>query len=180
MSEWAKANGNERKVDRLTTLRMTLTPMRNDDVDAVASLLAQPGVRRFLCDDRVLARQDVVEIRDRSAMLHAQTGAGLWCMHEMSPVPSLIGIVGFLRFHEPPVDELIFAVDDGYRGHGLASEAIRAMLRYARDVLGWTLVQASTNQGNQASIRTLLRQGFVEVGILPADPAPLRLFRRSL
>jgi ribosomal-protein-alanine N-acetyltransferase len=180
MLEKMKEGRNDRWSDRINTLRTTLRPMTARDIDPVRAMLVQPGIRRYLCDDRVLARQEVVEIHHTSAMLYAQAGTGLWCMTERNPGERLVGIVGFVRYHEPPVSELIFALDDAYRGQGYAAEAGRAILRYAKCELGWTMMQASTDPENEASVRTLRRLGFTEVYTLPGRPASLRIYRRVL
>jgi [ribosomal protein S5]-alanine N-acetyltransferase len=180
MREESQSKAAFRRRDRIDTLRMSLRPMTLGDIDPLHAMLAQPGVKRYLCDDRVPARQEVVDIHRLGAMLYAQAGTGLWCMTERNPGERLVGIVGFMRYHEPPVSELIFALDDAYRGHGYAAEACRAMLRYVKCDLGWTMVQASTDPKNEASVRTLRRLGFTETYTLPGPPASLRIFRRIL
>lgn len=173
-------SGKFAKTETIRTPRMTLRTMKVEDIERLHALLTLPGVRRFLCDDRELSREDVVELQRASALLYETAGTGLWCMRESAAEEKVIGVAGFMRFHEPPVSELIFAVDPARWGRGFAVEAGRAMLGHVRDVLGWTVAQASTDLKNQASVRTLRSLGFTEVYTMPGPVAPLRIYRRAL
>jgi [ribosomal protein S5]-alanine N-acetyltransferase len=180
MQQIVKASELRQKIDVIKTLRMVMRPAMDEHVDSLHALLAQPGVRKFLCDDRVFTRQDVVEVRTTSAQMYEQAGTGLWIMFDRNIPDNVIGIVGFLPFHEPPVSELVFALDDQCCGHGLAVEACRAMLRYVRDELRWTVAQASTDHANHASARTLYRLGFREAYTMPAPRSKLGIYRKVL
>lgn len=168
------------RTEIIRTPRMILRAMKAEDNGLVHALLLQPGVRRFLCDDRELSREEVDEIQRTSAILYEMAGTGLWCMSEPGAEDRIVGVVGFMRFHEPPVSELIFAIDEAFWRRGMAVEAGRAMLGYARDALGWSVAQASTEIENQASVRTLRSLGFSEVYMMHGPVAPLRIFRRAL
>jgi [ribosomal protein S5]-alanine N-acetyltransferase len=168
------------RTEIIRTPRMILRTLKTEDSEPLHALLTQPGVRRFLCDGRELSREEVDEIQRTSAMLYEMAGTGLWRMSESGADEKIIGVVGFMRFHEPPVSELIFAVDEGCWGRGMAVEAGRAMLGYARDTLGWVVAQASTDLENKASVRTLRSLGFTEVYTMHGPVAPLRIYRRAL
>jgi [ribosomal protein S5]-alanine N-acetyltransferase len=180
MQQIAKSSEPQQKTDIIKTLRMVIRPAMDAHVDSLHALIAQPGVRKFLCDDRVFTRQDVVEVRTASAQMYEQAGTGLWIMFDRNIPDKVLGIVGFMPFHEPPISELIFALDDECRGYGLAAEACRAMLRYVRDELHWTIAQASTDLANHASVRTLHRLGFREAHAVYAPKAKLGIYRKVL
>jgi [ribosomal protein S5]-alanine N-acetyltransferase len=59
-------------------------------------------------------------------------------------------------------------------GKGLGTEIVGARARYAFDVLGLRLLLSEAMEGNQASIRMLLRNGYREVGRIPR-----RYFKRG-
>jgi [ribosomal protein S5]-alanine N-acetyltransferase len=164
----------------LTTPRLRLQPVSAGDLDMLHDILVQKAVRKYLFDGRALSREEVAAMIASSRDFRARDGTGLWTMRMGSRPQAVIGFVGFWPFHEPPICELSYALDIRYWSRGLASEAGAAMLLYARERLGWRSVQASTNQGNAASIQVLKRLGFTETGIVPAQPAALTIFRRQL
>jgi ribosomal-protein-alanine N-acetyltransferase len=169
--------------DLLVTRRLTLRPVSGDDIDALHALLAQPGVRRHLCDGRVTPRVEVETMLATSARLRDADGTGLWALAENARPSTLAGIVGWWPYRHldfPEVSELLFALSEAFWGRGLAMEAGTAMLGYARDTLGWRQAQASTSLGNNASIRTLWRLDFSEAEIVRGLAGALRIFRRAL
>jgi ribosomal-protein-alanine N-acetyltransferase len=169
--------------DLLVTRRLTLRPVSGDDVDALYALLAQPGVRRHLCDGRVTPRAEVEAMLTASVKLRDTDGARLWALAENARPSTLIGIVGWWPYRHldfPEASELLFALSEAHWGRGLAVEAGAAMLDYARDRLGWHQAQASTNLGSIAAIRTLWRLDFSEAEIVRSRNGALRIFRRRL
>lgn len=62
-----------------------------------------------------------------------------------------------------------YCFDDAAWGHGYATEAARALLRWAFDTLDLNRVQAETDTGNAASARVLEKLGFVREGTLRED-----------
>jgi len=168
----------------LLTRRLTLRPTTADDVDALHALLAQPGVRRHLCDGRMPQRAEVAAMLAASQRLRDASGEGLWAILENARGWALAGVAGLWPYRRidtaPPVHELVFALGEDCWGRGLATEAGGALLGYARDTLGWRTAQASTNAGNTASVRTLIRLDFFEAETVPRQSGPLRIFRRTL
>ena len=62
-----------------------------------------------------------------------------------------------------------YCFDDAAWGHGYATEAARALLRWAFDTLDLNRVQAETDTRNVASARVLEKFGFVREGTLRED-----------
>jgi RimJ/RimL family protein N-acetyltransferase len=62
-----------------------------------------------------------------------------------------------------------YCFDDAAWGHGYATEAARALLRWAFDTLDLNRVQAETDTRNAASARVLEKLGFVREGTLRED-----------
>lgn len=52
-------------------------------------------------------------------------------------------------------------------GQGYGTDAVRVRLRYAFDVLGLRLLLSEVMDGNEASLRMLLKTGYREVGRIP-------------
>ena len=168
----------------LATQRLTLRPLRYSDLDPLHALLAQPGVRRHLYDDRSPAPDEVAALIAGSRHRFETCGAGSWVVFEMARPATLAGIVGFHGFDHGPgrrsEEEMVFALGESHWGRGLATEAANAVLMHVRDALGWTEAQASVDHGNQASVRTLQRLGFRECADTFMQGGMLRTFRRML
>jgi RimJ/RimL family protein N-acetyltransferase len=144
---------------RLATARLWLAPLGAADLDAVHALLTDSSVRRYLCDDIVLSREQVggfVELSDR---LFAEYGAGLWCVREREGQSGLAGLAGYFWFHDQL--ELLYALHPDRWGRGYATEASRAALAYGFDVCGFERAVTSTDAPNEASIRVMERLGLV-------------------
>ncbi len=62
-----------------------------------------------------------------------------------------------------------YCFDDAAWGHGYATEAARALLRWAFDTLDLNRVQAETDTRNVASARVLEKLGFLREGTLRED-----------
>lgn len=76
-------------------------------------------------------------------------------------------VVGDAGFHAPPDGrgevEIGYSVARGYRGRGLATEAVLALVRWALD-RGARAVVARSDAGNLASARVLTKAGFCQTG----------------
>ncbi len=144
---------------RLTTDRLVMLPLTEADTAPLHSILTEPGVRRYLCDDVVIPTTQTQAYVKRSRELEAE-GAGLWGVR-LADEDDLLGIAGFWYFHEPARLELLYALSERFWGRGYATEAACRMIDYGRQQLGMTEVLASTDTPNVASIRVLQRLGFV-------------------
>ncbi len=81
----------------MTTAHLRLAPVTTADTERLADLLAEPDVRRYLCDDEVLPRETVAALIERSMAL-AASGLGLWAVATDSD--PWIGCVGLLPVSE--------------------------------------------------------------------------------
>jgi len=75
-------------------------------------------------------------------------------------------VIGGIGFHGAPRDgevEIGFGIAEEWRGRGLGAEAVTAFVRYAFTLPGVRRVQAETDPGNEASVRTLERAGLAPV-----------------
>jgi ribosomal-protein-alanine N-acetyltransferase len=61
------------------------------------------------------------------------------------------------KAYAPTVYELFYMIVPGYRGHGLATEAVRAMLRYSFCTLGARQIVGNVDADNIASLSTACR-----------------------
>jgi RimJ/RimL family protein N-acetyltransferase len=142
----------------LRSARLVLRPLTTAECDAALALWQQPGVRRYLWDDRMVTREQAIDALRVSERDFREHGFGLWGLY----VPGETAPIGFcgLRIAEVvAAPELLFALDDGYSGRGLAWEAARAVLEHAFDELALPTVEAATDAANLRSSRLLEKLG---------------------
>lgn len=146
-----------------------LRPLAKYDLDDLTTLLQGPDVRRFLCDDAVLPEEAMLEMLERSDRLDVR-GLGLWAI-ELGE-RGFAGVVGL----EPVTEgieaspemaggvEPIIALSPEFWGRGVATEALKAVVRYARNRLGLSRLVAAVDEPNVQSHRLIQRCGFVAIG----------------
>lgn len=173
---------------RLPLSRDCLRPATADDLEDLLSLLHDPLVRRYLCDDALLPRADVVAMLAQSDVLDSR-GLGLWIIEDVEQ--SCVGVAGLLPAPKdagwtvPDVDggdavEPVIALRPGRWRQGLACEALDALTSYARSALDLTRLVAAVDQPNRRSHRLMLRCGFRLMGLAPGPAHELSLYELSL
>lgn len=149
----------------LTTPRLLLRQWKDEDLDRWAELNADPQVRRYF--GTLLDREQSAGSLDHFRTELAQRGWGWWAV-ELRSERRFLGFAGL-----DPVDpEMPFdGVEAGWRlhrdawGHGYATEAGRAVLRYGFEELGLAEILAVIAAGNTPSRAVAERLGMVH------DPA---------
>jgi RimJ/RimL family protein N-acetyltransferase len=160
--------------DVLTTDRLTLRPMDHKDAAAVHAHWNLPRVRRYLFDGEKISPGLVEDIVADSRHDFAEHGYGLWVMLSDD---SMVGVCG-LRSTGDGQAELLYSVDPGRWGEGLAAEAGRAVLRHAAG-LGLGEVIAETDVENDASARVAERLGMSPLDARQGARGTLRRFTVS-
>jgi RimJ/RimL family protein N-acetyltransferase len=117
----------------LETDRLTLRGWRDDDLDALAALNADPEVMRYIGDGSVRDRRQSAEGLLKMMATWQERGYGLFAV-EVRETGVLIGWAGFAVPDFLP--EVLPAVEIGWRlnrgswGYGYATEAATAALRF--------------------------------------------------
>lgn len=142
----------------LRSARLELRPFTTAHCDAALALWQQPGVRRYLWDGRVITRDQALEALLLSERDFREHRFGLWGMH-LPGEPALLGFCGLRTAELVAEPELMFGLDDGFCGRGLAWEGARAVLQHAFDELGLPAVGAATDAANRRSSRLLEKLG---------------------
>ncbi len=156
----------------LTTPRLVLRPAAEDDLDAVWRLLILPDVRRYLCDDRVMSREEVAGVIAEHVAVSRQ-GLGMWIAeHEgrftgfaalKQVADALVALIPALKDEVEPT----IAFDPALWRRGFASEALAAVLAHGFGTLSLARIAGICDVPNTASARMLARAGFVETGEHP-------------
>ena len=153
-------------IPRLTTSRLVLREWRDADREPFAELNADPRVSEFLRGPLDRAASDALV--DRILDHWATNGHGLWAVERVDD-GAFLGFVG-LASH---TFEAAFmpAVEVGWRlgsaawGHGYATEAARAALRFGFENLGLAEIVSFTVPDNARSRAVMERLGMTR------DPA---------
>ncbi len=142
----------------ISTPRLTLRPFRFEDNAALHRLWNEPGVRKYLWDDEAVPLDRVESIIQISADTFKASRLGLWGVFP-SGDETLIGFAGFWKFHDPPQLELVYGIAPDHWYRGLATEAATAVLKYGFDELSFERIEASTDAGNESSVKVMQRLG---------------------
>jgi RimJ/RimL family protein N-acetyltransferase len=131
----------------LQTDRLILRPFLADNLDDLAYLASPPRTR------------EETQARLQKILDHwRQHGFGIWAVLEKA-TGQFAGHCGIGYLHELPDVELTYALLTHYRGHGLATEAVIAVLRHAFEVLGLPRVVGVAVVDNVASHRVMAKAG---------------------
>lgn len=146
----------------LETDRLTLRGWRDDDLDTLAAIHADPEVMRYIADGRPQDRERTAAFLDKHQRLWRERGFGLFAV-EPRATGTLIGWAGLAVPEFLP--EVLPAVEIGWRlsrpawGHGYATEAAEAALRFAFDEAGLDRVISIRHVGNVRSGRVMAKLG---------------------
>ncbi|WP_250007190.1 GNAT family N-acetyltransferase [Actinoplanes sp. M2I2] len=146
----------------LETDRLTLRGWRDDDLDVLAAINADPEVMRYILDGSVRDREQSAEGLRKMRRDWAENGFGLYAV-EVRATGELIGWAGLAVPTFLP--EVLPAVEIGWRlsrrswGHGYATEAAAAALRHGFDEIGLDRVISIRHVRNQRSARVMEKLG---------------------
>ena len=138
----------------LSTTRLHLRPLTAEDADDLRPVVAlYPGSARRPVE-QVLA----------SVYRAFETAQGLtWGLEHHGQV---IGTIGFYRGFDRNLAEVGYVMRPGWRGQGLMSEALEAVLNYSSEAMQLRGVRAYTRDENTASRRLLSKWGFTETALI--------------
>lgn len=141
----------------------TLDPER--DADAVLTLVNDPGFIAGINDRGVRTREQARDHLREWAQAHQEKyGFAHWAV-ETRAEGAFAGTLGLLCRDTLPVPHIGFALLPEHRGKGYVSEAGRAVLDHARDVLGLPQLCAIVSPDNADSIRALEKLGLQRQGL---------------
>ena len=154
----------------LLTARLDLRPASGADLDMLWALWAAPDVRRFLFDDVPVTRERAVEVLGHCIQA-AEAGLGLW-LASLRDTETVIGCVGLMAAstaaqYDPRLVgavEPLASFSPSVWGHGYATEALAAVVRYTFEQLGLAQLAAVNDVPNEASDRLVKRLGFEVMG----------------
>ncbi|WP_329471346.1 GNAT family N-acetyltransferase [Streptomyces sp. NBC_01723] len=153
----------------LHTARLRLRPFAADDADALFALHSNTRVMRFWDSPPWTDRARGELFVARSGRM-AEEGTGARVAIERSADGAF---VGWCFLGERNADfrsaSMGYCLEEAMWGHGYATEAAHALLRWGFDTLDLNRVQAEADTRNAASARVLEKIGFVREGTLRED-----------
>ena len=146
----------------VTTERLVLRPFTDVDRAPFSELNAHPLVVESLGSSPTRAESDAIVDHINAEM--ARDGWGLWAL-EVIGRAAFAGMVGLHRVRAElpcaPAVEVEWRLHPDHWGHGYATEAAAASLRYGFDEVGLTEIVAFTTAGNTRSQAVMNRIGMV-------------------
>lgn len=147
----------------LTTERLSLRPLAEGDAPALFALLGDPVAMQFW-DRDPLPRLATAEALLADEMAGMARGDFMAWMAIKDGEP--IGSVDLSRLSAGEAG-MGFVFSPLHWGHGLAGEAVAAVIAHAFGAMGLMRLQARVQTGNQRAIRLLRRLEFTEGELLP-------------
>lgn len=163
--------------------RLSVRHFAQSDAAFVLRLLNDDGFLRFIGDRGVRSIEDAENYLLTGPMASYQThghGLNAVVLHDGNVC---VGMCGVLRRETLSGPDLGYAFLPEFTGAGLAEEAARAVLEYARDVFQFPEMLAIVRPDNVASIKLLYKLGFaraLDLKPLSADGSELLGFRLAL
>ena len=172
----------QRSAPTLETERLVLRAFRRDDLDAHAATLGDAEVMRHL-GGQGTSREDAWRKLMMAVGQWPLLGFGYWAV-ESRHDGRLVGQAGLCDFErglDPDISgypELGYIFDRSVHGQGIAREACRAILDWARDSLPPSPIWAIISPQNQPSLNLAGRLGFERVCDSTYHDEPITILKR--
>ena len=147
--------------DPIETERLVLRPFRADDAEDYRTMMTDPEATQYIGPGQ-WPRHAVDRFFDRLVHTRDLRGYGLRAVAERDG-GTVVGHCGITPLDAARV-ELCYGFARSAWGKGYATEAARAALDHARDILGLRRVHGLVYPQNTASAAVLLKVGFAAVG----------------
>jgi RimJ/RimL family protein N-acetyltransferase len=159
-------------VATVETARLCLREWRERDIEPLSRIVADPEVARYMFGGGPLDADGARAAYDRRVTSWRDDGFGLWAL-EQRATGAFIGWAGLQVAHAHP--DLGRAIEVGWMlgkscwGHGYATEAGEASLRYGFERLGLERIWAFHMPENLRSERVMERLGMRPAGTTVDD-----------
>lgn len=140
----------------IETARLHLQMFRPEDLDGLAALVADPDVMRYVGTGLPVTREES-EIALESIIRHWDNhGFGRWAVIDKE-TREFAGYGGLRSLMGTP--EVVYHFAKAYWGRGLATELVRASLRFGFEEQQFDSIVAIAKPGNAASIHVMAKAG---------------------
>jgi len=150
----------------ITTQRLVLRQIQDDDVHELFALRTDDRVNRFLDRPVPESLNDVREFIVKVNQITHDNEGFYWVITRKNE-NKLLGSIGLRNFEpEQYQAEIGYELHPDHQGQGFMHEAITHVLAYGFGRLGLQAIIADTAPGNLQSIQILERHGFVKINSL--------------
>jgi ribosomal-protein-alanine N-acetyltransferase len=150
----------------ITTSRLILRWISEDDIDALYDVFSDPQVMRYWSSGPLADKQAAAEMQREIAAGNRNNSSLKWGL-ALRDSNTIIGTVTLFNLNvSNGRAELGYAMGRPYWGKGYMHEALQALLAHAFEVLELRRLEADVDPRNVPSIRTLERLGFQREGFL--------------
>jgi ribosomal-protein-alanine N-acetyltransferase len=148
----------------LETDRLRLRPVAAGDLDEFAALYGDPEVVRFIGYRSPMTREQTAERLVFMLDHWRQHGFGMWALL-LKADGRFVGRCGMRYLDETTEIEVGYTLAREFWGQGFATEAARAVVRYALDVMKVSRLVAVADPANVASIKVMKKLGMTFEGM---------------
>jgi RimJ/RimL family protein N-acetyltransferase len=141
----------------LETERLIIRRLGADDLDSFYEVCRDPEVMKYVGDGEPLSREQVRRWIEKSQENYAAHGFGCFALVGKED-GRLIGYCGLVN-PDGAEAEIVYALERGRWGRGLAGEAAKALLDFGFARCGLRRVVATIDPDNRASIRIAEKLG---------------------
>ncbi|CAG9227132.1 N-acetyltransferase [Paraburkholderia sabiae] len=152
----------------LETLRLRLEPFDETHFAGLLALNSDPVVMQFLGDGSPATAVEVQASIASAKERWERFGFSWWSITRQDS-DEIIGAGCVQHIENEPGNpvEIGWRLKRDHWGHGYATEAARAMIAFAFDVLGVAAIHATTHPSNERSINVMKRLGMRSLGLQP-------------
>ena len=157
---------NEKTIPIITTPRLVLRWVSEDDVDSLYEVFSDPQVMRYWSFGPLANREAAAEMQREIAAGNESETMLKWGL-ALRESNTLIGTVTIFNLSlDNGRAEIGYGMARAQWGKGYMNEALQALLSHAFEVMQLRRLEADVDPRNSASIRTLERLGFQREGFL--------------
>ena len=145
----------------LTTPRLVLRKLTEQDTDAIQALRSNEQVNTYLNRKGPVSKQQALDFIHKVVSNTDKGESVYWCI-ELQDSPQLVGTICLWNFnHLKKMVDIGYELLLDFQGKGLMQEAMQAVLKYAFDVLKLETITALSHKDNAKSIHLLLKNHFL-------------------
>lgn len=153
----------------LSTERLRLRGLIDSDAPQILAIRSNAEVNKYL------GRSNDITIDEARSFIKkiegiVSRGEGFYWAITLKDDNDLIGTICYWNLE--PVDkkaEIGYELYPDYQGKGLMQEALSAVLNYGFETAGFEVIAACPIDGNESSVKLLIKSGFYLAGLFPSD-----------
>lgn len=157
---------NANTLPTITTNRILLRWVSEDDIDSLFEIFSDPQVMRYWSTAPYTTREQAIKLQREIADGNETSTMLKWGV-ALRDSNLLIGTATLFNLNlDNERAELGYALGRSHWGKGYMNEALQGLLAHAFDVMKLRRLEADVDPRNTGSIRTLERLGFQREGFL--------------